>query len=186
MHFAFRQNSKHQAFTLAEVLIAVAVVALFGMASFATNERLLVALRTQRESAAATMMLQERMEGFRSLTYTGVATNGATGMTPPSTAADIVATATTSESSLGNLTETVTITPYQVNAQGASTTTHSNVWQRNSTYPTGNMTDTVGAFDLVSNYDLLKVDIQVSWTSSNGRTRNRELSAIFGKGNRGS
>lgn len=173
-------------FTLTEVLIALAVCALFGLASFATNERLLVALKTQKEATAATMMLQERMEAFRSLMYSGVANNTSSGSTnPPSTAADIVAAATTSEAPLGGMTETITVSGYQLAPSGTSTT-HSNVWQRNATYPTGNMTDTVGSFDLAGNYDLIKVDIQVTWTSAGGRTRNRESAAIFGKGNRGS
>jgi prepilin-type N-terminal cleavage/methylation domain-containing protein len=181
-------NSKEQcAFTLAEVVVAVAIVALFGLASFATNERLLVALKSQKETTAATMMLQERMEAIRSLMYSGVAGNVLSGSTnPPSTMADVVASATTSEAALGNLTETITVTPFTASPSGTSTTTHSNVWQRNATYPTGNMTDTVGSFDLADNYDLLKVDVQISWTGTGGRTRNREITTICGKGNRGS
>ena len=181
-----RSSNHAPGFTLAEVLVAVGVVVMFGMAAFATNQRLLFALKSQRETTAATMMLQERMETFRSLMYSGVATNTTSGSTsPPSTAADIVATATTSEAPLGSMTETITVSGYQL-APGGTSTTHSNVWQRNATYPTGNMTDTVGTFDLAGNYDLIKVDIQVSWTSAGGRTRNRELSTICGKGNRGS
>src|SRR6266567_3141333 len=56
-------------FTLAEVMIASAVCVLFGLAAFTTNERLLVALKTQKETTAANMMLQERMETFRSFSY---------------------------------------------------------------------------------------------------------------------
>lgn len=181
-----KTTATHSAFTLAEVLVAIGIVALFGVASFATNERLLVALKSQKETTAATMMLQERMEAIRSLMYSGVASNVTSGSTnPPSTTADVVANPTVSEAGLGNLTETVTVTGYQV-APGGGTTTHSNIWQRNATYPTGNMTDTVGAFDLAGNYDLLKVDIQISWTGSGGRARNREITTICGKGNRGS
>jgi type II secretory pathway pseudopilin PulG len=184
-HKLLRSNS-HGAFTLAEVLVAVAVCLLFGIASFATNERLLVALKSQKETTAATMMLQERMEAFRSLMYSGVASNTTSGTTnPPTSAADVVANTTTSEAPLGTLTETITVSAYQLAPSGTSTT-HSNVWQRNAAHPTGTMTDTVGAFDFAGNYDLIKVDIQLSWTSAGGRTRNRELSAIFGKGNRGS
>jgi len=186
MQLCSAKRTLQKGFTLAEVAVAAAVVVLFGLASFATNERLLVALKTQRETTAATMMLQERMEAVRSLMYSGVATNTTSGSTnPPSSAADIVATTTTSEAPLGSMTETITVSGYQL-APGGTSTTHSNVWQRNAAHPTGNMTDTVGAFDLAGNYDLIKVDIQVSWTSTGGRTRNRELSTICGKGNRGS
>ena len=174
-----------QAFTLAEVLIAIAVCVIFGIAAFATNERLAVAIKTQKETTAATMMLQERMEAFRSLTYSGVASNTSSSTTnPPTTAADVVANATISEAPLGSMTETITVSGYQIGPSGTSTT-HSNVWQRNAASPSGTMTDTVGSFDFAGNYDLLKVDIRVTWTSAGGRVRNRELSAIFGKGNRG-
>ena len=181
------QSDADSAFTLAEVVVALGVVAMFGLAAFATNQRLLIALKSQKETTAATMMLQERMEAVRSLMYSGVASNVASGSTnPPSTMPDVVANATTSEAALGNLTETITVTPYMASPTGTSTTTQSNVWQRNATYPTGNMTNTVGSFDLAGNYDLLKVDIQISWTSTGGRTRNREITTICGKGNRGS
>jgi prepilin-type N-terminal cleavage/methylation domain-containing protein len=189
---AMQLSSRHHyrrshAFTLAEVLIAVAVVALFGVASFATNERLLVALKTQRETTAATLMLQERMEAIRSLMYSGVCSNVLDSATvPPGTMADVVANGTTSEAPLGGLSETIVMTPYAAAPGAASTTTHTNTWVRNSTYPTGNMTDTVGSFDVASNYDLVQVSITVSWNSTGGRTRTRTITTICGKGNRGS
>ena len=34
-------------------------------------------------------------------------------------------------------------------------------------------------------YDLLQVDVMITWTSANGRIRTRELAAVFGKGNIG-
>ena len=182
------QDDARQGFTLAEVAVALAVVALFGLASFATNERLLVALKTQRETTAATMMLQERMEAIRSLMYSGVCSNVLDATTsPPGTIADVVANGTTSDDALGNISETIVVTPFWANPSGpGATTTHTNTWVRNSTHPTGNMTDTVGSFDLASNYDLIRVDITVTWTSSGNRTRSRTISTYCGKGNRGS
>ena len=41
-------------------MVAIAVCVIFGGAAFATNQRLLLALKAQRETTAATMMLQER------------------------------------------------------------------------------------------------------------------------------
>jgi prepilin-type N-terminal cleavage/methylation domain-containing protein len=182
----FCQRTARSGFTLSEVLIALAISVVFVAAVFETNGRLLLALKTQKEATAATMMLQERMEAFRSLAYSGIATNSTSATTnPPTTAADIVANTTTSESALGNLTETITVGPYLASPNAASTTTHTNSWQRNATYPTGTMTDTVGSFDLAGNYDLLKVDVQVSWTTAGGRSHTRSLSTICGRGNRG-
>jgi hypothetical protein len=39
--------------------------------------------------------------------------------------------------------------------------------------------------DNLTNYNLLQVDLLLQWTSANGRTRTRQLSAVFGKGNIG-
>lgn len=193
MQILCTHRAKTAAFTLAEVLIAIAVVALFGLASFATNERLLVALKSQREATAATMMLQERMEAFRSISYSNLASTTTSASTsPPSTAADIVANATTSEAQLGGitntLTETITVSAYMDNSGNVPPTTAAqNVWVRNSTYPTGHVNSSTGSLSANYNsYDLIKIDIQISWTSANGRTRNREITTICGRGNIGS
>ena len=192
-------------FTLAEVLIAVSVVALFGLASFATNERLLVGLKSQQQATAATMMLQERMEAFRSLAYSGIDGSGnavglvssvSSGNTPPTNAADVIANATTSEAQLGgisgSLTETITISGYMDGSGNVPpTTAGSNTWVRNSSHTSGSLTAsgslvTCASGTCTPSYDLLKVDIQISWTGANGITHNREATAIIGKGNKGS
>jgi type II secretory pathway pseudopilin PulG len=169
-----------QAFTLAEVLVAVAVAVIFGVAAFATNERLLVALKNQKETTAASMMLQERMEKFRGFSYSNIADS-----TYVST--NVVQVKTTSEAPLGNLSETITVSGYMNTGGGLrnypTDGTHANQWARNSSYPTGNQTDTNTS--LATDNDLLKVDILLSWTSANGRTRTRDLAAVFGKGNIG-
>lgn len=193
MRLCSDQRHKTAAFTLAEVLIAIAVVAMFGIASFATNERLLVALKTQREATAATMMLQEQMEAFRSIAYSDLANTTVSATTsPPTTAADILANITTSEAQLGGITgplsETITISAYMDNSGNSPPTTSAQtVWVRNSAYPTGHVSSSTGSLSTNYNsYDLIKVDIQVSWTSANGRTRNREITTICGRGNIGS
>lgn len=177
-------------FTLAEVLIAVGVSVVFATAAFATNKWLLLSLRAQRESTAASMMLQERMEAFRGIYYSHAASSAAaTGSTDPSVmvAADIVQTLTTSETQLGSgLTETVTVSGYLTSTGGAGYPTDGstpNQWTRSggSTSPTMAQSNA----NIATNYDLIQVDIKLSWTSTNGRTRNRELSSIFGKGNLG-
>jgi type II secretory pathway pseudopilin PulG len=168
-----------QAFSLAEVLVAVAVSLIFGMAAFATNERLLVALKAQKETTAASMMLQERMETFRSLSYSNVAD-------PNYVGANVVQDHTTSEIALGNLSEQITVSGYVTTSGGVgypSDGSTPNRWLRNSTYPTGNQTSSNSS--LATNYNLLQVDVLITWVSANGRTRTRDLSSIFGKGNVG-
>jgi hypothetical protein len=69
------KDRSQAAFTFAELCVAIAVGVLFGAAVFATNSRLLVALKAQKESTAATMVLQQRMESLRGCSFTQVATD---------------------------------------------------------------------------------------------------------------
>jgi Tfp pilus assembly protein PilE len=179
-----------EGFTLVEAMIALAVCVLFGVAVFATNQRLLLALKAQRETTAASMMLQERMEAFRGIYFANLAATTASGTTSPitMTAGDIVGTVTTSETQLGSsLTETVKVSGYwtSTGSQGyPSDGSIANTWTRSG----GSTTATLGVpsnSTLASNYDLIQVDITLTWTSANGRQRTRELSSVFGKGNIG-
>jgi Tfp pilus assembly protein PilE len=175
------QKRTNAGFTLAEVLIAIGVCVVFGVASFATNERLLVALKSQKETAAATMMLQERMETFRSLAFSNVADKDYVHN-------NVVQVSTTSEGPLGNLNETITVSGYVATASpspspSATPSDNYNQWLRNSQHTNGqelNHDD-----NLANQFDLVKVDISINWKGANGRTRYRELAAVFGKGNIG-
>ena len=191
MGFSSESKQSLAGFTLAEVLIAIAVCVIFAVAAYATNERLLLGLRSQRESAAASLMLQERMEAFRGIYFSNAATNSAaSGTTSPATmnTADIVQTVTTSEAQLGSsLTETVTVSGYMTTTGGTGYPgdgSVANQWTRSGGSTTATLA-TPSNSSLATNYDLIQVDIKLSWTSANGRSRQRELSSIFGKGNLG-
>jgi Tfp pilus assembly protein PilE len=173
------QHKHTQGFTFTEVCVAIVIAVLFGAAAFATNNRLLIALKDQKEETAATMMLQERMEKFRSFSYSNVADKNyvLTNILNHSQA-------TTSEAALGNLTEYVTISGYTATSGYTPVPASDyNQWQRNSNHQDGQELN--NDTSLATNYDLLKVDIVVTWTGSNGRTHTRELASIFGKGNIG-
>jgi Tfp pilus assembly protein PilE len=167
--FCKTRPSSESAFTLAEVAVAIAVSVVFAAAAFTTNERLLLALKSQKETTAATMVLQQRMESFRATAFSDMATASYV-------QASIIANATGSEAPLGNLTETVTINVYP----SASPTPPPTVIQRNSTYPAGTIVSTNST---LSSQKLIRVDELLTWTSANGRTRTRQLSSIFGIGN---
>ena len=151
------------------------MVVLFGVAAFATNERLLLLLKTQRESTAATMMLQERMETLRALSFSNVTSSTYIG-------SNVINSATTSEAPLGTLSETITVGAYPTDGTG------NNTWVRNSTYPTGNQTATntaLGSSHGTSTETVVKADVLITWTGANGRSRTRDLAAVFGIGNLG-
>ena len=184
-----RRSKSHatSGFTLAEVLIAVAIAVLFGAACFAANQNLLQSLRAHRETTAASLMLQERMESFRSIGYSAVANNVASGSSDRSqwTAGDIAANATASEAELGgisgSLQETITVSGYQDTSGNFPGNPNQNQWVRDSGHTTGNLVSSNSS--LATTYDLLKVDIKISWSGTNGRARQREIASLFGKGN---
>ena len=142
---------------------------LFGLAVFATNSRLLIALKSQKESAAATMVLQQRMESLRACSFTQVATKDYLKN-------NIFSTPTGSEGPLGSLNEQVAVGVY------GNTAVTPVVLLRNLQYPTPTELSTN---DNLANYNLLEVDLLLQWVGANGETHTRQLSAIFGKGNIG-
>jgi Tfp pilus assembly protein PilE len=163
-------HEKSGGFTFAELCVAIAVTALFGAAVFGTNSRLLLALKTQKESTAATMVLQQRMESLRACSFTQVATDSYLQN-------NIFNTPTGSEGPLAGLNEQVAVGVY-----GNPSVTPI-VLLRNPQNPT--MPQELSTNNNLAAYNLLQVDLLLQWTSSNGRTRTRQLSAVFGKGNIG-
>ena len=58
MRRTLHRQRKLNGFSFPELCVAVAVTVLFGTAIFATNSRLLIALKSQKETTAATMVRQ--------------------------------------------------------------------------------------------------------------------------------
>ncbi len=162
--------SRTGGFTFTELCVTIVIAVLFGAAAFATNSRLLYALRTQKEMTAATMVLQQRMESLRACSFTQVATTSYLQN-------NIFNTPTGSEGPLGGLNEQVSVGVY-----GDTTVTPIMLLRnaQNQTTPELLSTNTN-----LTNYNLLQVDLTLQWTSENGRTRTRQLSGVFGKGNIG-
>ena len=206
MRLPSQKRARTAAFTLAEVLIAVVVCVIFAVAAYATNERLLLALKAQRETTAASMLLQERMEKFRARAYSEIADkdfvknniltfNPSPSPSPTPAFAPAHGTsqgknATWSEGSLNNLQETVTVSGYQVATSpspspSATPADNYNQWLRNTSSGDGKPAEQNHDDNLATQFDLIKVDISVTWTGANGRSRTRDLSALFGKGNIG-
>jgi prepilin-type N-terminal cleavage/methylation domain-containing protein len=205
MRLCVNHRQKIAGFTLAEVLIAVTVCVIFAVAAYATNERLLLSLKAQRETTAASMMLQERMEKFRArayseitdkdfvknniLTFNPSASPSPTPAFPPNHGSSQAKYCTWSEGALNNVVETVTVSGYQAAVSptpspSATPSDNYNQWTRN-TGSGGSPSEQNHDDNLSTQFDLVKVDISITWTSANGRSRTRDLSAIFGKGNIG-
>ena len=161
-------------FTLAEVLVTVAICLFFGLAAFETNQRLLLTLRSQKETTAAIMVLQQRKEALRALAFTDIATTA--------TLKDTIKVPTGSEAPLGSLNEKVTVSLDTSDASYANPSPTPTVLLRN---PQHTDPQIVTQNNNLSSYDLLRVDILLTWTSANGRQRSRQSSELFGHGNIG-
>ena len=210
MQFSSQPKSVDTGFTLVEVLIAVVVCVIFAVAAYATNERLLLSLKAQRETTAASMMLQERMEKFRARAYSEITDKDfvqnniltfnpstspsptTTPAYPPSHGKSQAKYCTWSEGPLNNVLETVTVSGYLASTPAPNPTPspnppdNYNQWTRDtSSAGDGNPHQQNHDDNLSDQFDLVKVDISITWTSANGRSRTRDLSALFGKGNIG-
>lgn len=162
--------SRTGGFTFSELCVTIVIAVLFGAAAFATNSRLLYALRTQKEATAATMVLQQRMESLRACSFTQVATASYLEN-------NIFNAPTGSEGPLGGLNEQVSV------GVCGNTAVTPIMLLRNAQHQTSPQELSTNAN--LTNYNLLQVDLMLQWTSENGRTRTRQLSAVFGKGNIG-
>ena len=167
-------SRKQSGFTLAEVLVSVSVCVLFGMAAFQTNQRLLVALKSQKETTAAIMALQERKETLRAMAFSEIATGD--------DLKNVLLHPTGSESPLANLAETITVSVDPNDAAYTSPSPTPTVIRRDLQHSgPQKVTENTN----LPNYNLLRVDILLTWTSANGRPRSRQSSELFGHGNIG-
>jgi len=180
-----------EGFTLAEVLIAICVCVIFAVATYATNERLSIALKSQKETTAATTVLQWRMEQFRATPFSCINGNSAICVPPSGTAADYVKnyilgvrTATDANGNtvdpfapLGSITEQFTINQYPAPSPSPTPTV--------MTWSLGSGSAYVSQNTNLSSVNLVQVDILETWTSAGGRQRQRQLSTIVGIGNVG-
>ena len=167
------------AFTFAEVCVALLLCAIFGAAAFAANERLLLSLKAQKETTAATMALQWRMEMFRAAGFANVASHDyvKNNILTVRTATASGGTVIDPFAALPSITEQFTIDTFPT----ASGNPISMSWDANHT--TGQ--DLGSNTGTLSTSNLLKVDVIETWTSKDGRSRTRQLSTICGNGNTG-
>ena len=178
MPFHTAKTQSMTGFSLAEVLVAIVICLVFGAAAFASNQRLLLALKSQKETTAATMALQWRMESFRSTAFSNIASHDyvKNNILTVRTSTDSNGNVTDPFAPLGAITEQLTIGVYP--ADGSTPT----VMRWDASHPTGQDVSTNSGLGSAT---LLKVDVLETWTSADGRSRTREISTIVGIGNIG-
>ena len=116
------------------------------------------------------MVLQQRMESLRACSFTQIATKDYL-------KTNIFSSTTGSEGPLGSLNEQIAVGVY------GDTSVAPIILLRNAQH--SNNPQELSTNDNLANYTLLQVDLLLQWAGANGKTRTRQLSAIFGKGNIG-
>jgi hypothetical protein len=144
------------------------------MSKFSTTPLLCFCFGSQKEMTAAIIVLQQRRESLRGMAFTDIAT--------ADTLKNVIKVPTGSEAPLSNLSETVTVSVDPTDAAYASPSPTPTVFLRDKNNATPSKSS---QNNNLPNYDLLRVDILLTWTGSNGRLRSRQSSEIFGHGNIG-
>ena len=149
-------------FTLAETLVAMAVTVISLLGFYAAASQAMRIVRTGKEIAAGSQMVQQRIENFR---YTPPWTNVTTvaGISSIESAATVIA------ANFSSATETVTVEPYP--------TTGSKLVVTRS--PSGAISSS--GLDM-SSQTRVKFTVAVSWTGTGNIPRSRQLSTILTKG----
>ncbi|MEO5717911.1 MAG: type II secretion system protein [Chthoniobacterales bacterium] len=197
------RNAASTGFTLVEVLVALVICVVFGAATFATNSQLLIKLKAQKETTAATMLLQRRMEQLRASAWSDLATASYLkdtlladptpgNLTNQQQIDAYIANLKNAEAPLGGLAERITVSVYPPDAGP------SGVAERNSASPTGQIISNISGdpaetpttvysylTSAPKNATLVRVDILLTWdgAGSRGARRGRQLSSVFGIGN---
>ncbi len=152
------------AFTLLEVTVAVGVLVLFLAGFFAASSHATNLLGAQRDTVAASQMLQERTEAIRRITFSELTDAAFVQNT-------LLASPASSAILLNGVTEVLTISAYPGNGS-----------------PSLQATRKKGVVTVDSNNPALaggvmvRVDLQLTWNSANGRPRARSVSTIVAKG----
>jgi len=169
MIFTLRHNRwATSGFTLVEVLCAATILVLFISAIFSVNQRVLASLKGQRETIAATQTFQERKEQLRSSPFSNIADiNWLSTNIYNADAQSIAALGSSAK-------ETVILSIYPT-PDGTTSQLH----RQNGTVTIDSTSATVPA----ATTTLVQVELQLTWTSSSGRSRLRSTKTVIGKGN---
>jgi Tfp pilus assembly protein PilV len=169
-------------FSIMEAAFAAGIIAIALSSMFAFNSACLLLVRNAKESAAAMLSNQQRVEELRSWNWKFLTDNDywADPANPKTTTsfwlASLMNVPTESGAALNNATEVVTVTENGF-LQGA--TAASFQVTRNSSG--ASLTDSNNPVSLYT-AKMLKIDVTLSWKALGGRNRSRKSSAIIAYG----
>lgn len=165
MQFRLARNLTHAGVTLIEVVMAAGLVAIFLGSLFTMNSSAMQTIKMARQSAAASQLLQQRIESLRIANWHQV------------TDADwvknnLLNSAASGIEGLKNLSETLTVIPYGSNAVGNTQLTRS-----------GTSVSIVTHNDALLKENAVKIIWAMSYVGApNDSTINRQTVAILAKG----
>lgn len=164
-------RSRNAGFTLAETLVG-ASVAVIGMAAVAVlNQAHLRYVQSARQSNAATLALQERVEQMRLADWRKI--------TDPTYLKDtLYATATVSSSPLARFTEEVQVAAYEPVIDAEHPAPQKLIVQR---LVNGSRVTLMSGSGLATQR-LAKVDLKIAWTGTDGRSRTRATTTLISNG----
>jgi hypothetical protein len=150
--------------TIVEAVFAGALMALFLGGLFEMNARNVQVLKSGKESFAATMVLEERLEQVRGGKWSEITSSGYL--------QTILANAPSSATQLPSLSEQISVSPYPPAAPPAAANTVTR-----SVAGAVAVTSTNAA---MAAEDLVRVNLRVTWSGTpNRRTRVREISTLI-------
>ena len=164
-------RSRNAGFTLAETMVGAAV-AVIGMAAVAVlNQAHLRYVQSARQSNAATLALQERVEQMRLADWRKI--------TDPAYLKDtLYATATKSSGPLSRFTEEVQVEAYEPVIDAEHPTPQKLIVQRQVN---GSRVTLMSGANLATQR-LAKVDLKINWIGSDGRSRVRATTTLISNG----
>lgn len=160
--FPSRTTHARAGSVLAETLISIAITILSLSAFFAATGQAIRVVRSGKEIAAASQMIQQRIETFR---YSSPWSNVTTAAGIGSLVRNDAATATTFTDAV----ETFSITPYPEGGAPLVITRHAN-GATSSSGPS------------LATEKCVRITATVSWTGVGGVKRSREISTVITKG----
>ena len=171
--------------SLAEVMVAALLVAIFFASIFELNAMCLRYMDSSKESLAALQSVQDRVEILRNRTFYDLTRTSCNQCVPvaPATSCvtipcvhDLLATGANAAPISQRFTEVVTISNYPATGSGTTQFTRS---------PDGTVTTNSLMTDDPANWPLAKIDVAVSWTTTMGsRARTEQTSCIVANGSK--
>jgi hypothetical protein len=162
-----RKRSRNSGAVIVEALAAAMIIGLFMGGLFEINALNVKTVRAGKETVAASLVLQERLDQLRNRTWASVS--------DAASLQTLLAAQAASSTPLAQLTEQITVAAYPVTAPAPTSVV--------VTRAANGSTATVSSNAALAKLPTVRADVTITWSSSaRGKTRTRTLSTIIAEG----